>query len=222
MSKKVEYVRFKSYERKIKSTLLIYVLFESILVPQDNGKQNLHEPYTNKYQKLVSCSYVYKLVWVDDKFSKPFKSYLGKDAAYNLINSILEESKYCSHLMKKHFNKELLMSKMDLENSTKCSICDNDYDDGGLNVRNHCHITGKYRGSSQRDCNIKVKLNHRFSVVFQNLKNYGPHLIMQEVGKFDCKINIIPNGLEKYMSFNSNNNLIFIDSFEFLSSSLDR
>ena len=38
MSKKVEYVRFKSYERKIKSTLLIYVLFESILVPQDAGK----------------------------------------------------------------------------------------------------------------------------------------------------------------------------------------
>ena len=44
---------------------------------------------------------------------------------------------------------------------------------------------------------------------------------MQELGKFDFKINVIPNGLEKYMSYNINKNLIFIDSFSFLSSSLD-
>ena len=44
---------------------------------------------------------------------------------------------------------------------------------------------------------------------------------MQELGKFNLKINVIANGLEKYMSFNINNNLSFINSFQFLSSSLD-
>ena len=44
---------------------------------------------------------------------------------------------------------------------------------------------------------------------------------MQELGKFDFKINIILNGLEKYSSFNINNKLVFIDSFQFSSSSLD-
>ena len=44
---------------------------------------------------------------------------------------------------------------------------------------------------------------------------------MQELGKFNLKINVIPNGLEKYMSFTINNKLSFIDSFQFLSSSLD-
>ena len=44
---------------------------------------------------------------------------------------------------------------------------------------------------------------------------------MQELGKFNLKINVIPNGLEKYMSFSINNKLSFIDSFQFLSSSLD-
>ena len=44
---------------------------------------------------------------------------------------------------------------------------------------------------------------------------------MSEVGKFYLKINFIPNRLEKYMSFNINNKLIFIDSLQFLSSSLD-
>ena len=132
---------------------------------------------------------------------------------------MIEEKKSCSDVMKKHFNKELVMSEKDdedFENSTKCWICDNDNIDNDVKVRDHCHITGKYRGSANRDCNINVKLNHKFPVVFHNLKNYDSHLIMQELGKFNLKINFKPNGLEKYLSFTINNKLIFIDSFQFL------
>ena len=69
---KGEYFRFKNYERKIKSPFMIYADFESILVTEDNGKQNPNESYTRKYQKHVGSSYGYKLVCVDDKFSIPF------------------------------------------------------------------------------------------------------------------------------------------------------
>ena len=96
-----------------------------------------------------------------------------------------------------------------------------DYVDGDVKVRNHCHITVKCRESAHRDCNINVKLNHRIPVVFNNLSNYDSHLIMQELGKFNLKINVIPNGLEKYMSLNINNKLSFTDSSQFLRSSLD-
>ena len=54
----------------------------------------------------------------------------------------------------------------DFESSTKCWICDNVYTQSNVKVRDRCHITGKYRGSRHRDCNIKVKLNHRIPVVF--------------------------------------------------------
>ena len=64
---------------------MIYAYFESILVPSDNGKQNLNECYTDKYQKNFGCSYIYKLICVDEKFSKPFKSFLGKDSVYNIL-----------------------------------------------------------------------------------------------------------------------------------------
>ena len=40
---------------------------------------------------------------------------------------------------------------------------------------------------------------------------------MQELGKFNFKINVIPNGLGQHMSFSINDNLRFIDSFQFLS-----
>ena len=57
--------------------------------------------------------------------------------------------------------------------------------------------------------------------MFYNLTNYDSHLIMQELIKFDLKVNVVPNGLEKYMSFRINNKLSFIDSFQLLSSSLE-
>ena len=131
--------------------------------------------------------------------------------------------------MKKHFNKDLAMTKEVNEyfkNSTKCWICDNDYIDNDVKVRYHCHITGKYTGSAPRNCNINLKLNRKNSVVFHNLKNHDSHLIMRielgnELGKFNLKINVIPNGLEIYMSFIINNKLNFADSFQFLSSSLE-
>ena len=53
-------------------------------------------------------------------------------------------------LVKKHLTKELVMSKKDnedFEKSTKCWIYDHDYIDTDVKVRDHCHITGKYRGS---------------------------------------------------------------------------
>ena len=98
-------------------------------------------------------------------------------------------------MLKKHFNKELVMNKeenKDFKNSFKCQICDNDYIDNDIKVRDYCHITRKHRGSAHRDCNINLKLNHKISVVFYNLKNHDFHLIMQELGKFNLKINV-PN-----------------------------
>ena len=95
MPRKDEYVRLKNYKRKIKLTYMIYADFESILVPEDNRKQNPDGTYTNKYQKHVASTYSYKLVCVDDMFSKSFKSYLDKDVIFNFINSKIEERNYC-------------------------------------------------------------------------------------------------------------------------------
>ena len=59
--------------------------------------------------------------------------------------------------------------------------------EGDVKVRYHFHITGKYRDSAHRNCNIKIKLNHKIAIVFHNLKNYDSHLTMQELGRFDFK-----------------------------------
>ena len=59
---------------------------------------------------------------------------------------MIEENKYWSDVMKKHFNKKLLKTKKvdeGFENSTNCWICGDTYVDGDVKVRDNCHITGK-------------------------------------------------------------------------------
>ena len=59
-------------------------------------------------------------------------------------------------------------------------------------------------------------------VIFHNLKDYEMQaLIMQEICKFDVKVNVITNVLKYYMAFTIDNNLLFIDSIQFMKSSLD-
>ena len=58
-------------------------------------------------------------------------------------------------------------------------------------------------------------------MIFHNLKGYDSHFIFKELGEFNVIISVIPNGLEKYMAFTVNKNLVFIDSMQFMNSSLD-
>ena len=74
-------------------------------------------------------------------------------------------------------------------------------------------LHGKYKGSFHWSGNINLKLTKKVPVIFHNLRGYGSHLIMQEIDKFDVKISVIPNGLEKYMAFTINDNSVFIDTW---------
>ena len=76
-------------------------------MPENIGQKSPEESYTNKYQKHITCSYGYKLVYVVDKFSKLFKTYLAEDAIYNFINSMIEERKYSNDVIIKHLRMNL-------------------------------------------------------------------------------------------------------------------
>ena len=95
-------------------------------------------------------------------------------------------------------------------------------DNNDEKVRDHCHITGKFRGAAHRSFNVNFQLTEKAPVIFHNLRGYESHLIFYELNKFNLKINVIPNGLEKYMVFFLNKNLVFIDSMQFMSSGIDK
>ena len=71
---------------------MIYANCENISIPGNNGKQNPDGSYRNKDENRCGYSYGYKVVFVDDQFSKLFKSCLGQDALHKFISSIAKES----------------------------------------------------------------------------------------------------------------------------------
>ena len=148
----------------------------------------------------------------------------GKDCVNKFISCILDEYEYCRRVCKDHFNKSLIMSAKEEEifqNACSCWICGKLFDLMVEKVRDHCHISGKFRGAAHFSCNANFEISKKVPVVFHNLKGYDGHLIMKELSNFDVSIDVIPCGLENYMAFIVNRWLVFIDSMQFMNSTLD-
>ena len=106
-------------------------------------------------------------------------------------------------------------------------------------VRDHCHYTGRYRGPAHNKCNLEYRKPKFIPVVFHNLSGYDSHLFIKNLGSTNGGIDCIPNNEEKYISFSKNIkvgeykdkktgevkdknfNIRFIDSFKFMSTSLE-
>ena len=131
--------------------------------------------------------------------------YRGKDVVYEFNKSILNEYNYCRKVMKKCFCRNLIMNSEEeeiFEQSNICWICGKLFEIGDEKVRDHCHISEKYRGAAHWSCNINLKISKKSPVIYHNLKGYDSHLIFKELSRFNnLKISVIPNGLEKYMAF---------------------
>ena len=81
-----------------------------------------------KYQDHIPCSFAYKVVCIDDRFTKPVVVYRGENAAYEFIKTILKEYKYCRKIMDKYFDKNLIMSEEEehlFQKTNSCWICTN-------------------------------------------------------------------------------------------------
>ena len=236
-------LKFNNFHKQQPVPFVIYADFEAITEKISGYQPTDSKSYTEAYQKHTDCGFGYKVVCCyDDKYSQPLKIYRGEKAVYTFLEYMLDEVKYCKNVMRKEFNKPLRMKKEDevkFKKADECHICNKKYTDKDIRVRDHCHITGKYRRSAHQDCNLQLRLNPdelKIPVIFHNLRGYDSHFIMQEIGQIvkdykytnkkgevkEMNINAIPNNMEKYLAFMLGNHLSFIDSFQFMSSSLEK
>jgi len=120
-------------------------------------------------------------------------------------------------------------------NATHCHVCEKPFAPDDTRVRNHYHLTRRFRGSAHSNCNLNYKDSHCIPVVFQNLSGYNALFIIKKIATaYDGRVELLPIRKEKYISFTKNvkstederkkNNikLRFIDSYKFLTSSLDK
>jgi len=198
------YVKFKAINKQLKKPFVIYADFESVIV------DNQH----------IACSYGYQIVSEFPEHNKPYKMYRGENAVKLFLDDLLNEEKWIMPIVNRNY--DMIMTDEDNEtykNSTKCHICTKDLNND--KVRDHDHLTGKFRGAAHYNCNINYNFkNYKIPIFFHNLRGYDSHLIMQDIGKLGLDIDVIANTNEKYITF-SVSNLQFIDTFQHLPSSLD-
>ena len=110
-------IKFKNDFKQIPVPFKIYVDFECNL----EGVKSYEGSYSKTYQDHIPCCFAYKLVCVDYKFCKSIVDFRGKNAAYEFIKTILKEYQFCKKVVKKHFNKNLIIIEEEEEEEFQLS-----------------------------------------------------------------------------------------------------
>ena len=213
---------FQNHHKQLPAPYIIYADFEALTTKVEGPELDPTKSNTRRTQHHEACSYCYVKVRCDGQTEAPVE-YRGPDAAEHFLRALQEEERGIKGVLATP--QAMRMTHADWEThiaATTCHVCDGRLN--GDSVRDHCHITGKYRGAAHNACNLKLRLNSKTTtipVVFHNLRGYDSHLLMQAISRVEGRVSCIPNNTEKYISF-SLGQLRFIDSAQFLLASLDK
>ena len=253
-------IQFKNIQHLMKAPYVIYADTESIVKPTDNPNTYTNTTQTSEH---IPCSFAYTVVRSDGRVMSE-KLYRGEDCMDVFFDWLDLDLAEIREDLKNE--RPLAMTQQDWaihSAADKCWVCDGPFkpyeqgDTEGLwKVRDHDHLTGKYRGPAHNKCNLLLRIDpYRtpISVFFHNLKNYDSHQLISAIGRTEQKtttctdkdgepimhkdrdgkdtdkpvtvtdggISGIVQNMEKLISF-SWGQFRFVDSFAFLSSSLDR
>ena len=237
-------LRFKNFKNTQRHQFIIYADFECFTEPMDTANDTgktvqyqQHEP--SGFCFYVKCSEIgvydrepamyTKQSEHDNDVSKKFVECL--ESTLRDIDNLYENPK------KMIYGEE---EKIQYKESSQCYICQKGFDPkikSLSKVRDHCHLTGKYRGAAHSKCNLDIRSPKFVPVVFHNLEGYDSHLFIKNLGVTEGEIDCIAKNDEKFISFTKNlvvgsytdangndkeryRKLRFIDSFKFMNSGL--
>ena len=156
--------------------------------------------------------------------------YYESPIGYDNVDWFVEEVIRLENKMAFYFKetkKDIIMTQEDEEdfkNNSICRFCEKEILSD--KVRDHCHLTGKYRGPAHNTCNINVKQKdiNFIPFAFHNLSNYDCHMFFKrliDLKKDKVKFKSLPKTNEEYITVKYRS-IRFIDSYRFLSESLDK
>ncbi|XP_069366011.1 uncharacterized protein [Maniola hyperantus] len=221
-------LKFKNYERKQKVKFVIYADFESVLLRVDDPHKTSTQRTHRVRRHQASCFGFYVCCSYDSNLNK-YVSYRGSDCVEKFVKYLIEEILTIHNILsdKKPMLPLTKTQADEFRNAVNCHVCDQLlFDD---RVLDHDHITGQYRGAAHSYCNLLYKECSYVPIVIHNLSGYDSHLFIEKLAEHPGKIEIIPKSKEKYLSItkfvpvcnNESFKMRFIDSFQFLNSSIE-
>ena len=241
MPEKGTMLEFKNHQRSMRVPFVVYADFEAFPEGISTCQPNSDESYTNQYQKHKPCGFCYYIKCIDDELFPPvLKHYTMTHEDENIGRVFVDylEKDIRKIYQKFRYKKDMRITPIqerDFQFETVCHICEKPL--SGDKVRDHCHLTGRYRGAAHNQCNLNFKLPTFYPVIFHNLARYDSHLFVKDLAETPGEIDCIAKTEEEYISFTKTivvdtfskegkekkvtRKIRFIDSFKFMSKSLE-
>ena len=202
------------YQNLLERPCIVYSDFESSVIPTGEAVQ-IHMHKATSACCNVVCTF--------DSSRNKLYEFIGENCVIELSNTLQTLADDCSTAMKKHT--DVVMSNHDKYTfiyADSCYVCNGEFTKTNYKVRDHCHRTGKCRGAAHVRCDMNCYNKRYLPAVFHKLRGYDSHTILKEafgICGTDTNITAMPNSMEKCMAFGIGD-IKFIDSFQFLASSL--
>ncbi|XP_036138928.1 uncharacterized protein LOC118644448 [Monomorium pharaonis] len=227
-------LRFQNYRNKEQLPFVVYADLECVLQKTEPDTNNTS--YTYQHHQVFSIGYYVRCSY--DTSLSMYRFRRGNDC----VTWFAEQLKDIAHNVSYILSANVPMADLTRDqwvkfhNARNCYMCEKPFMQDDVRVRDHCHITGRYRGPAHSICNLNYKQLFYIPIVFHNLSGYDAHFIIKEMATaFKGKIDLLPITKEKYISFtkyvqNTKDKNIskicvklrFIDSYKFLNTSLDK
>ena len=236
-------VQYSDGQFQFKVLFIMYADFESILEPIQGPGNNLMISSMRAISNHVPSGWCVCSKFAYGKVENPLKLYRRKDCVKKFCDHVIGEARHLYQSFLEVPMTPLTPKEMDrYKKSERCHICFKPFKEDNPKVRDHCHYTGHYRGPTHMKYNLQYKIPFYIPIIFHNLSGYDTHLFIKELAASSTDgakmMSVIAKNKEDYISFSikvevdryiSKNGiekskeieLRFIDSFKFMSSSLD-
>jgi len=223
-----KFLKFKNFKNAIEAPFVIYADIESLLMKNSDFKATATKQRYHRHEAF-SIGYYLKCSF-DENLSK-FRIYTGENCISWFVKELAEIATYVEEFMRN-------IAPLKLTNEEEvsflaeniCFICGNPFNEPqNYKVRDHIHYgKGKWRGAAHRNCNLNYQDTNDINVIFHNFSSYDSHFLLKSLcNDIPGRMSILPLNKEKFISFtkfidNTKIRLKFIDSYRFMSSSLDK
>ena len=225
-------IEFKATHKQDKKLFTVYFDFECLTVPYSSCSKKDSSSYTEKYQKHVPCSFCIVTVSEFSEYDSKVVTFSHEDPDVVTEEFISQLTNIHGEMMKCYETNQHPIDmtpedEMKFKSATICHICNRKLDwesEYNYPVRDHDHLKKKnnFRGAACNSCNINYfNRTKKVPAFAHNLKGYDLNLFLLDLTKRVERLDVIPETLEKFKAVFTDN-FIFLDSFAFLSTSLDR
>ena len=212
-------LKFKDFQKCVEVPFVLYCDFEAL-----NQRVHMHSSRCIlKKTRHIPASFCAMRVSTHSLYNTKPYMYRGKNCMKQFLLYLRQQADEITNILSKK-QREMIWdaeARSRAKSQTSCYLCGEVFKRGQTTYRDHCHLSGRFRGMSCLVCNLKHSSLHQLKipVIMHNGAKYDLHFLIENLHTVNEEFSVIPKNTEQYLALQLGS-FIFIDSFQHLGESL--